>query len=217
MTGASVTATRTGLLAVRRNVAFAEQGRDLLRDKRTALVREFGTVRTELLGMLETLRRQGAVARATWEAAIAAHGVEHVVSASLHTGTGVPVELNTRVVAGVTVVDLDHPPVERSPTDRGYALETTSAAVDAVATAHEREVELLLRVCAVELTVRRLAREIDRTTRQVNALDSVLIPRLQDQARRIVLVLDEREREERARLKRARDRRRPTESQRTTR
>lgn len=206
---ATVNATRTGLLDLRRNVAFAEQGRDLLRDKRSALVREFGRVQAELLGRIEDLRRQAARARAAHDAAVVVHGPQHVLSASLHTGTGIPVTLTGRTVAGVTVVDLEHEPVERAVTDRGYAAVTTSAAVDEVATAYERELQLLLQVCAVELTVRRLAAEIDRTTRQVNALDTIVIPRLRAQARAIAVVLEEREREELARLKRARSRRRP--------
>ena len=205
---AQVNATRTGLLDLRRNATFAEQGRDLLRDKRSALVREFGRVQAELLGRIDDLRRQAARARAAHDAAVITHGPEHVLSASLHTGTGIPVTLTQRTVAGVTVVDLAHDPVERAGTDRGYAQITSSAAVDEVATAYERELELLLQVCAVELTVRRLATEIDRTTRQVNALDSVVIPRLRAQARQIAVVLEEREREELARLKRARNRRR---------
>ncbi|MBL8931646.1 MAG: V-type ATP synthase subunit D [Kineosporiaceae bacterium] len=205
---APVAATRTGLLDLRRNASFAEQGRDLLRDKRSALIREFGRVQTELLGRIEDLRRQAARARAAHDAAVITHGPEHVLSASLHTATGIPVTLVQRAVAGVVVVDLDHEPIERRATERGYALLTTSAAVDEVATTHERELELLLQVCAVELTVRRLAAEIDRTTRQVNALDAVVIPGLRAQARQVAVVLEEREREELARLKRARDRRR---------
>ena len=64
--------------------------------------------------------------------------------------------------------------------------------------------ELLLDLAALELSVRRLAEEIARTTRQVNGLEHVVLPRLRSDARRIALVLDEREREETARLKRAR-------------
>jgi V/A-type H+-transporting ATPase subunit D len=206
MTDAQVTATRTGLLSLRRNVAFAVQGRDLLRDKRSVLVREFARTRAELLQHLEQLRRQAARARAATDAAVLSHGPEHVLSASLHTGTGIPVTLRQRRVAGVTVVELEHEAVERDSTERGYAPVTTSAAVDDVATAHERELGLLLQVCAVELTVRRLAHEIDRTTRQVNALETVVIPRLRAQARQIAVALDEREREELTRLKRARNR-----------
>ena len=55
--------------------------------------------------------------------------------------------------------------------------------------------------------MRRLATEIARTTKQVNALDNIVLPQLHNEARRIALTLDEREREEHARLRRARTRR----------
>lgn len=105
------------------------------------------------------------------------------------------------------VTDLRAGAVRRPPDARRYDQGLVAARVDSVADAYERYVEQLLDVCADELTVRRLAAEIARTTRQVNALEHVIIPRLQAEAVHIQLVLDEREREDRARLGRARERR----------
>jgi V/A-type H+-transporting ATPase subunit D len=79
--------------------------------------------------------------------------------------------------------------------------------LDTVALAYEEQLERLLDLCAVEVSVRRLATEIARTTKQVNALENIVLPQLHDEARRIALTLDEREREEHARLRRARARR----------
>ena len=110
-------------------------------------------------------------------------------------------------MAGVHVFDLRHDPVRRNPATRGWAPSLVSAHLDTVAFAYEEQLEWLLDLCAVELSVRRLAMEIERTTKQVNALDNIVLPQLHDEARRIALTLDEREREEHARLKRARNRR----------
>jgi V/A-type H+-transporting ATPase subunit D len=49
-----------------------------------------------------------------------------------------------------------------------------------------------------------LAEEITRTTRRVNALEHVVIPRLESERDAIQAVLDERELEDRVRLRRAR-------------
>jgi V/A-type H+-transporting ATPase subunit D len=105
------------------------------------------------------------------------------------------------------VFDLRHDPVRRTAGTRGSAPVLVSPHVDAVAQAYEEQLEWLLDLCAVELSVRRLATEIARTTTQVNALDNIVLPQLHDEARRIALTLDEREREEHARLRRARARR----------
>ena len=62
----------------------------------------------------------------------------------------------------------------------------------------------LLDVAALELSVRRLANEIARTTRRMNALEHVVVPRLEAERARIALVLEEREMEDRVRLRRMR-------------
>ena len=62
----------------------------------------------------------------------------------------------------------------------------------------------LLEVAALELSLRRLADEIGRTTRRVNALEHVVVPLLEKERGFIALVLEERELEGRIRLLRAR-------------
>jgi V/A-type H+/Na+-transporting ATPase subunit D len=200
----TLVATRSELLATRGRATFAAQGRDLLKDKRTALVREFRRHEADLLGRIERLRGLAVHARQQLDDAVAADGPEPLRSGALVAEIGIDATLRSRTVAGVQVIDLDHGRVGRGTGTRGWAPALVSPRLDAVAEAYEEELEWLLDVCAVELSVRRLASEIARTTRQVNALDNVLIPRLQDHARRIVLTLDEREREEHARLRRAR-------------
>ena len=200
----SVIATRTELLARRHRAALAEQGRDLLTDKRTALVRAFGSRSARLLDRLARLQSSAADARAQLDEAVVAVGDGAVSSASFAATGRIGVTLSVDIVAGVVVADVAHDPVPRDAADRGYALAITDPSIDRAADAYEAEVELLLDLAALELSVRRLAEEIARTTRQVNGLEHVVLPRLRSDARRIALVLDAREREETARLKRAR-------------
>lgn len=196
--------TRSELLARRRRAALATQGRDLLKDKRTALIRAFAARSTTLLRRLEELAHTAADARAQLDRTRATLGREPVDSASFAAAGQVGVRLSGSVVAGVVVVDLDHDQVRRAPLERGYATALTDPEIDTVAAAYEEEVHQLLNLAALELSVRRLAEEISRTTRQVNGLEHVVLPQLRSDARGIALALDEREREEAARLKRAR-------------
>jgi V/A-type H+-transporting ATPase subunit D len=195
------------LLDRRRRAVFVAQGRDLLKDKRTALVREFRHHQTELLDGLEQLRNLAVQARQRLDLATAVCGPEALASGALAAATGIGADLRSRTVAGVHVFDLRHDPVRRTSGTRGWAPSLVSAHLDTVALAYEEQLEWLLDLCAVELSVRRLATEIARTTKQVNALDNIVLPQLHDEARRIALTLDEREREEHARLRRARTRR----------
>jgi V/A-type H+-transporting ATPase subunit D len=203
----SLVATRSELLERRRRAIFVTQGRDLLKDKRTALIREFRHHQTELLDGLERLRTLALQARQRLDQATAVCGPAPLASGALAAATGIDADLQSRTVAGVQVFDLRHDPVRRSAGTRGWAPALASPHLDTVAMAYEDQLEWLLDLCAVELSVRRLATEIARTTKQVNALDNIVLPQLHDEARRIALTLDEREREEHARLRRARARR----------
>lgn len=203
----SLVATRSELLERRRRAVFVTQGRDLLQDKRTALVREFRQHRAELLEGLERLHRLAIDARQRLDEATAVRGPRALASGALVAARGIDADLRSRTVAGVRVFELRHDPVRRNPNTRGWSPALTSAHLDAVALAYEEQLEALLDLCAVELSVRRLATEIARTTKQVNALENIVLPRLRQEARQIALTLDEREREEHARLRRARNRR----------
>jgi V/A-type H+/Na+-transporting ATPase subunit D len=201
---AELSATRTELLARRAQVDLATRGRDLLKDKRAALMKEFGDLGASVVDVIEELGRGAVEARRALVDAVSADGVETVASAALAASGDVTTRLSSRNVAGVRVVDLEHEPVARPRTGRGYDLVATTPHVDAAAAGFERQLDRLLDVAATELSLRRLATEITRTTRRVNALEHVVIPRLERERDAIQAVLDERELEDRVRLRRAR-------------
>ena len=199
-----VTATRSELLSRRAQIALAVQGRELLKEKRSALLREFNRLGTSVLAALEALERGASDADRLLGAAVTGHGVEYVHSAASAAEADIALTLQVRVVAGVSIVEIVKAVVARPPTERGYSLAATSARIDATAASFEAVLDGLLDVAALELSLRRLADEISRTTRRVNALEHVIVPRLQAERAAIALVLEERELEGRIRLMRAR-------------
>jgi V/A-type H+-transporting ATPase subunit D len=114
----------------------------------------------------------------------------------------VPAEVSTRNIAGVPVIDLTAERVARARGERGYALVTSTAAIDLVAESFEAELDALLELAAAELNLRRLTAEVARTTRQVNALEQVVIPRLAADQRHIAATLEQRALEDRVRISR---------------
>ena len=201
-----VSATRSELLARRARIRLAAQGRDLLKERRTALVHEFNRLGASALASIDALDRDAADAGRLLGLAVAAHGPEPVQSAALAAQGEVEVSLRTRSVAGVPIVEIDAEPVARARTDRGYSLAATSARLDEVAERFEAVLDRLLELAVLELSVRRLADEIARTTRRMNALEHVVVPRLESERAHIALVLEEREMEDRVRLRRMRSR-----------
>lgn len=200
---ARVSATRSELLARKSQIGLAAQGRDLLKEKRTALMREFDRLSSSALRAMQNLEEKAAEARDTLSEAVALDGPESVGSAAIAATGEVEVELSTKNVAGVPIVELHHDTVGRSRIGRGYSLTATTPRVDRTAEDFETVLDGLLDVVAVEMSLRRLAEEITRTTRRVNALEHVVIPRLEDERDFIAMVLDERELENRVRLMRA--------------
>ncbi len=199
-----VSATRSELIARRLQIALATQGRDLLKEKRAALVVEFGRLSAGVLDAVETVGRQAAESAGALSNAVGFDGPEAVGSAAVAASADIETRLSLRIVAGVPVVELEHERVARARTARGYGLVATSPRIDVAAASFERLLDHVLDVAAAELSLRRLAGEISRTTRRVNALEHVVVPRLDDERSAIEVVLAERELEDRVRLRRAR-------------
>lgn len=206
-----VTSTRTELLARRAQLELAEQGRDLLEQKRDQLMDQFREVADVALRGSDDLARAAAEAHRALDLAEAFDGPEEVAAAAHAARYELVLDVASSSIMGVRIADLGYPPVGRLSTERGYSLTGTSPRIDAVAERFEAEVELLLEVASLEAKLRRLADEIGKTARRINAIELVVIPRLVAERNFIQSVLDERERQDRFRLKRIKDRSRRRE------
>lgn len=196
-----VSPTRMELLSRKRQIALAEQGEELLREKRNALAKEFMKIVGVVVEASERLEKVATDASQALVMAEAIDGVEVTRSASFVAPRGIDVRVASESVMGVEVPRLEEEDLSRSILERGYSLSGTSSRIDLVAERFEEEVELIIELAATEMRLRRLAEEIQETTRRVNALENVLIPRLEAQLKYIQMVLDEREREDIFRLK----------------
>lgn len=199
-----VSATRSELLARRVRIRLAEQGRDLLKEKRTALVNEFARLSREAVEGMDALRRSASAATQALSTAVALDGPEAVGSAALITDRELAVAVRSRTVAGVRIDELEANGAARAADARGYALVSTSGRIDLAAHRFEVVLDQLLKFAVLELTLRRLVEEIERTTRRLNALEHVVVPRIATERDWIKQVLEDRELESRVRLLRAR-------------
>lgn len=197
----NVSVTRMELLARKAQITLASQGRDLLEQKRTALLKEFLRMADTAMERSDALQFAAANARHALARADAIAGTEAVRSAALASRSALPLQVTTTRVMGVKVPHIEQKRVSRSMLDRGFAITATSITIDETASAFESEVEAILALAETELHLTRLADEIQRTSRRLNALDHFLIPRLKAECAFIQMVLDERERADHFRLK----------------
>jgi V/A-type H+-transporting ATPase subunit D len=198
---AQISVTRMELLARKAQIELASQGRDLLEQKRTALMKEFRRTADTAVERSDALEASSTNARHSLARAEAMAGAEAVRSAALASRGGFNLEVSTRTVMGVRVPHIEQKSATRSMLGRGYSIVGTSIGIDETATAFEQEVEAILQMAEIELRLIRLGSEIQSTSRRLNALEHVLIPRLIRERNYIQMALDERERSDHFRLK----------------
>jgi V/A-type H+-transporting ATPase subunit D len=197
-----ISPTRTELLATRWQIAVATQGRDLLKEKRNALMKAFMEIADYVMGRSDELERSAASARRALALAEALEGEETVRSASFAARVDASIDVEQGELMGVSVPKVGKKSLSRPLLSRGYSLLATSAKIDEAARRFEDELNLVVEVAASEVRLRLVVEEIGRTSRRVNALENLMLPRLVAQRNYIQMVLDEREREDLFRLRR---------------
>jgi len=192
MAKGDIAPTKSNLLELRRDVTFAREGFELLDEKRQILV-------LELMRHVERAKR---LQEETDEAMAAAYREvrEAVLGAGRRqlAGLGAAVETVTTLrVRSHRLMGLYLPAVEVSRPERKprYGLGVTSSQADRLHGTFEKLVPLLAELAEVENTVVRLARELRKTQRRVNALEKLFIPDTEANIKYISETLEERERE----------------------
>lgn len=198
----NVKPTRMELLNLKRRITLARKGHKLLKDKQDALVMEFFTIYDEALRLRRELGQKMAEAFSALQAAEIDVGTLRLREISLSVNPNGEVEIKSRNVMGVPVPLIEAESFRRSANERGYAFVSSSTKVDLAAGKFEEVLDLAVRLAEVEETLKRLGREIEVTKRRVNALEYIIIPRMEATVKFIKQRLDEMERENFFRLKR---------------
>jgi V/A-type H+-transporting ATPase subunit D len=125
-----------------------------------------------------------------------------VAEAGLSVKPSTELKIKSRNIMGIKVPVLDIRVEERSLLERGYSVRDTSSQVDEAARLFEEALRLIAVQAEVEMTIRLLVNEIEKTKRRVNALENIVLPQLDATVKYIKMRLDEMERENFFKLKR---------------
>jgi V/A-type H+-transporting ATPase subunit D len=193
--------TRTELLRLKNQIVLAEQGCELLKKKRDALLVEFMKIMESVVDKTKQLEDMAVSAGYSLAVAKAVDGFITLKSAGLATKGNVEIEISGSHIMGVPVPTVTGKPVRRSTLDRGYGLIGISSRIEETAERFEQYLELIIEIAAVETKFKRLAQELKKTKRRVNALDQVVVPSLKQKLKITEAALDERSREDLFRLK----------------
>lgn len=197
----NVKPTRSELLLVKKKIKLADSGYKLLKKKRDGLIMELHKILKDARNVREELVAQYQVALKTINIARATDSDVQIKSAALAVTRMPLVEIETKNIMGVKIPSVESGEITKSLFDRGYGFLSASSKIDEAAASYETVVEKVIKAVEIEITLKRLLREIERTKRKVNALEQITIPRLKDDASYIRLRLEEMERENFSRLK----------------
>jgi V/A-type H+-transporting ATPase subunit D len=199
-----VSPTKSKLIETKRSLKLAREGHTLLDKKRNVLIREL----MQLIDEAKEVQNQTEkVFEVAYKALIEANvylGIENVQEIGLGIDEFDDLQIRLRSVMGVEVPEMEK--VEEH-INISYGFTKTNAKLDIARKAFNEVLNLTAKLTEIETSVYRLAVEIKRTQRRVNALEYVLIPEYDEIVKFIESYLEETERDDFFRMKRLKQRR----------
>jgi V/A-type H+-transporting ATPase subunit D len=195
----TVRPTKIELIRLRRRLVLASRIRKILKDRLSILVMEFLQLARETVEAKRGLISDFSEAYKALSVASGYHGYLALEKELVASEKDLEIITGSRNVAGAKV-----PSFELRGTDQaaGYSLIDTSSWLDQTADRAGKVLEAIVALAELQSTLEILGKEINRTKRIVNALEYLVIPNLQTTIRFLYMKFEERDREEKARLKR---------------
>lgn len=189
--------TKGNLIKVKRQLAQAVVGYELMDRKRNILVREMVTLVNEAKELRSSIASTYAEAYKSLELANTATGFAFELAQTI------PVENSLKLsVRSVMGVELSKLTAEiEPPTEPAYPMHLTNAAFDDAFISFNKVKVFSMRLAEIENDIYRLADGILKTQKRANALKNIIIPKFREQMKFISNALEEKEREEFSRQK----------------
>ena len=192
----TVVPTKANLLNVKKSLALARTGFELLDRKRNILIRETMSLIDEAKDVQSEIDNTFAEAYASLQTANITLGVVDTVAGTVPVDDGVSISFKSVMGVEIPLVNLPHtPPVP------AYGYSRTNAMLDDAYLKFDAVKQLIARLAQIENSVYRLAQAIKKTQKRANALKNIVIPRFEGQVKFITDALEEKEREEFSRMK----------------
>ena len=199
----NIAPTKSNLLVLKRQLAFAEEGYDLLEQKRQILIFELmsrlNRARDAEQGAAEALRHAFASLRETQLDV----GSEAIDRAVLAVKMDHQVDVSDQHLMGM---EIPHVTVRTEQVSVQFGIGGTSANTDVAMSRFIEVLPLLAELAELENAIMRLAQELRKTQRRCNALSKIFMPDYRETISYITGALEERERESFVILKMIRDR-----------
>lgn len=184
--------TRMELLRIRKRKVLAENGHDLLSEKKDALINEFFKIvdkRRELREKLEEVLEKSFDSLIEAQMVMGSGDIESIADGAKKMEE---LEIESDNIMGVRVPKFQ----PKIPEEKFYGYTETSVRLDEAVEDFREALEITLELAEVEGKLNRLSEEIEKAKRRVNALEYNYIPKLEATIKYIERQLEERERED---------------------
>ncbi len=192
--------TKIELVKLKRRLSLAQRVQKIVKDRLSILTMEFLQVARETVKAREKLVESFSELYRSLSVASGYHGYMALEKELLATESEVSAIAGTRNVAGVRIPSFELTGDEKAM--KRYSMIDTSAYVDRAAQSSERCLEAIIEIAELQRSLELLGKEINKAKRITNALEYVIIPSLQTTIDFLNLTFEERDREEKTRLKR---------------
>jgi V/A-type H+-transporting ATPase subunit D len=196
--GRSFLPTKIELIRITRSLQVSRNVQKILDDKREVLLKRID----EMISQASESRNKiwdplSSAYQALYDAYLKMGSIK-VEATSLTTPPRIEVEVNVK-----PIVDVDVPTLNLNESDSGltYGFADTNSSLDKATKMMRDILPQICKAAEVENSIFRLASELEKTQRLLNALEYIIIPQYQDAIKVIRATLEEREREEFVRLK----------------
>ena len=202
----NVNPTRMELTRLKKQLSTAMRGHKLLKDKRDELMRQFLDMIRDNKALREQVEAGLREANSHFILASSVMKKEALDEALLAPKQEAYLEVSSRNVMSVDIPVFSVTTRTADTADiYSYGFAFTSFELDDAVLRLSELLPVMIRLAEVEKSTQLLSAEIEKTRRRVNALEHVMIPRLQETIRFITMKLEENERSSRTRLMKVKD------------
>ncbi len=190
--------TKTNLMKIQASIRLSKQGQELLEKKKYILIVE----KERYLKQKENLEQEVNQIRERAFFLLQEANVDIGIDSVYDIARGIPIDdsidIKYKTVMGVEIPSILY---QNTKPKLNYGLYGTTISVDEAILEFNKLKNALIQLAGLENTIERLENSIDKVQKRSNALKDIIIPQNEKIANEIQTTLDEREREDFARLK----------------
>ena len=192
--------TKIELVKLKRRLTLAQRVQKIVKDRLSILTMEFLQTARDTVEAKRKLLDESSQLYKALSIAAGYHGYIAMEKELIATEADLKVTAGSRNIAGVRIPSFEL--MDNGKPMRGYNLVDTSSWLDRAAQLSEECLRAIVELAELQRNFELLAMEIKRTKRITNALEYIVIPGLQATINYLNMKFEERDREEKVRLKR---------------